>query len=97
MENIFEGLVAVQCPIGSNKVVLDGIVYEADAYGVIRVEKPLADRLLKDRLYKLAGKRNGRVDPTASPTQASLSKQVAEDTAKAEAKVAELPTAVKHN
>lgn len=97
MENIFEGLVAVQCPIGSNKVVLDGIVYDADAYGVVRVSKSLADRLLKDRLYKPAGKRNGRVDPTESPTQASLAKQVVEETAKAEAKVAELPAAVKRN
>lgn len=95
MENIFEGLVAVQCPMGVNKVLLDGIIYDADAYGVVRVEKTLADRLLKDRAYHPAGKRNGMVDPTASPTQAGLSKQVAEDTAKAEAKVAELPAAVK--
>lgn len=83
-EEIFTALVLVHLPEGSTMTILDGIVYEADVYGNIRVTKGVADRLCTDPRFKRCDVKGRAIaDPTASKEQEDITKAVVEESVKA--------------
>ena len=83
-EEIFTALVSVHLPEGSTMTILDGIIYEADVYGNIRVTKGVADRLCADpRFVRCDVKSRAIADATASKEQEAITQAVVEESVKA--------------
>lgn len=90
-EEAFTSLIAIQLPEGSTMTILDGVVYEGDVYGIIRVTEGVAEHLCKDRRFTRCDvKKRTIADPAeASREQDNITKAVVEESVKAGAKVQE--------
>lgn len=90
-EEAFTSLIAIQLPEGSTMTILDGIIYEGDVYGIIRVTEGVANRLCKDRRFVRCDVKNRTVvDPAeSSKEQDTITKAVVEESIKAGAKAQE--------